>query len=86
MYFGAMALPSTKPPIAPPTPRIPFAPMIVVGEVLRIPAAISFFDTASTETRGLMRTTSCEAFATKGSNARSRKRGSSLPVTVRRRP
>ena len=66
MYFGAAALPSATPRTSPPTPRMPLAPMIVVGDVLRIPAAISLFDTASTETRGLMRSTSRDAFADEG--------------------
>ena len=60
--------------------------MIVVGDVLRMPAAINFADTDSAVRRGLTRSTSRATLPTKGSRARSRNRGISFPVTVRKRP
>ena len=60
--------------------------MKVVGDVLRIPAAISFVPTDAVVVFGLTRSMTAAALATNGARARSRKRASSLPVTWLTRP
>ena len=65
---------------------MPLAAMIVIGEVLRMPAAMRRAETDSTLVRGFTRSISPAALAMKGSRARSRNFGISLPVAVRMSP
>src|SRR3954469_1889477 len=70
-----MKKPSRKPTI----PSRPLVAMNAFGETLRMPAAISCRDTASTVCFGLIRSTSRATFVTSGPTTRSRKRTVSAP-------